>query len=216
MTSHVARPATSALDVSWGVRRRWWLVLVLALVAGAASAALTAYGARQYAATVTLIVQLPRASADTEALVRTVESLTTSPVVLGDLGALAGVRLTPAEVEDRLRVERPAGSAVIEVTAEDTSRQRAQTIAENIVPILQARLPEVDPATLTTDVAIRVEWFGDKVQVIRTDPPTARNGVLGFAVGAAVGLLAATALASRDAARRSGGLPRSGAPVVTS
>lgn len=181
----------TAQEVSATAFRRWWLILLVALMGAGVSYGVTQLAATSYSASVTLVVQLPSGGSDTEALVRTVEALTTSRILLADLARNSGSGLTPGQVEDRLVIMRPAGSAVIEVSVVDTKAARARSIAEEVVPALKGRLQESRSESSDGSVSIGVRSFAGGPQVEQVEPPGLRDGVLGGAAGAALGLLVA-------------------------
>jgi capsular polysaccharide biosynthesis protein len=161
----------------------------------------------RYAATTTLVVRLPDTGADTESLVRTVQAIITSSVVLGDLARESGTGFSPTEIDDRLEIERPPGSAVIEVKLVDPSREQAVAVVEELIPSLRNRLDQVQtPAEGTTAasaVGLQVDALGDP-EVTEVAYPWARNAVIGGVVGLGLGLLLAVALAARRARRLNG------------
>lgn len=185
-------------DLGAEVWRRWWLIAIFAIVGGLVGVGASAVLPPRYSSTVTLVVQLPNSSADTEALVRTVEALTTSSVVLGDIAASSGTGLSPNDVEDRLTVDRPSGSAVIEVTVVDTSRSTARAVATQVVPSLQQRILQSRSGNDTSASRIAIEPFGGGPENEKVSPPLLRNGAIGAAAGFAIGLLVAVAAAGRS------------------
>ena len=189
----------SSADLSRALRRRWWLVALVAILGAAIGIGVTVALPPKYSATVTLVVQLPKGSADTEALVRTVEALTTSSVVLGDIASSSGVGLSPQQVGNRLQINRPAGSAIIEVAAVDTSRARAKAVASQVVPSLQQRITESRSTAEASTARIAVESFGGGPEIQQVSPPVARNALIGAFAGFALGLLLAVVEAGRDA-----------------
>jgi capsular polysaccharide biosynthesis protein len=207
-TTQPTQPGSA--DIGRALRRRWWLVALVALIGATIGAATSALLPQTYSATVTLVVQLPKGSADTEALVRTVEALTTSSVVLGDIATNSGTGLSPNGVQDRLQVDRPSGSAVIEVAVLDTSRARARAIAQQVVPSLQQRITESRNSAETSSSRIAVESFGGGPEVQAVTPPILRNALIGAMAGFALGLLLAVAEAGRAARRASLALPGDG------
>jgi succinoglycan biosynthesis transport protein ExoP len=196
-------------DLGLALRRRWWLVALVTVIGAVLGVGASAVLPPSYSATVTLVVQLPKGSSDTEALVRTVEALTTSSVVLGDIATNSGTGLSPSAVQDRLQVDRPSGSAIIEIAAIDTSRSRARAVAEQVVPSLQQRITESRNSAEASTSRIAVESFGGGPEVQSVSPPLLRNGLVGALAGFALGLLLAVADAGR-VTRRAVSLPRDG------
>ncbi len=197
----VPTAAPAPPDLGAEIWRRWWLIAIFTVVGGIVGIGASAVLPARYSSTVTLVVQLPNGSADTEALVRTVEALTTSSVVLGDIAASSGTGLSPNDVEKRLTVDRPTGSAVIEVTVVDTSRAQARAIATQVAPSLQQRILQSRSGNDTSSSRIAIEPFGGGPENIKVSPPLLRNGAIGAAAGFAIGLLVAAAAAGRSTRR---------------
>ena len=140
----------SAREVASVLRNLWWIVVLMTLVGGGLAAASVYVVPQRSIGTTTLLVDIPVQASDTETLVRTVETLITSQAVLSDVAEQPGVELSPRVLDDAIEVERATGSAVIEITVVNGSRDRVQTISEEIVPALQARLQEVESSVTTT------------------------------------------------------------------
>lgn len=145
----------SARQVGSVLGHLWWIVVLMTLVGGGVAAAAVYVVPQRSIGTTTLLVDIPVQASDTEALVRTVETLITSQAVLSDVAEQPGVELSPQVLDDAIEVERATGSAVIEITVINGSRDRVQTISEEIVPALQARLQEVESSVATTTTGVR-------------------------------------------------------------
>ena len=202
--STTTAPATppngpSSVDLSRALRRRWWLVALVALLGAAIGVGASVALPPKYSATVTLVVQLPKGSADTEALVRTVEALTTSSVVVADIATNSSTGLSPSGIQNRLKIDRPSGSAVISVAVIDTDRNRARAIASQVVPSLQQRITESRSSAEAATSKIAVESFGGGPEVQKVTPPVVRNALIGAFAGFALGLLLAVIEAGRVA-----------------
>jgi receptor protein-tyrosine kinase len=188
-------PANAA-ELGGFVRHRWWLALLIGILAAVLAYGGTLLVPTRYAATVTIVVQIPGTSADTEALVRTVEALTTSSVVLGDIAFNSQTDLSPSAVEDRMEIDRPAGSAVIEVTVTDTSRARARQIAREIVPVLKRRIGE-SSSDIESGAQIAVDSFGNGPEVEVVNLPVIQIVAVGGIAGTGLGVLLVLYLAGR-------------------
>ena len=209
MTTPNGSTQASASEVGAALRRRWWVILLCLLLGAGAGVAAALNVPERHIGSVTVLVQLPQGAVDTEALVRTVEALASSTVVLGDVSEEPGVELSAQEIDDRLRVERAAGSAVIEVSVEDASEEQVEAVVEEIVPALVARLDEISTeAVVTTDgqdqevttsVPIEVVTFGRDPYV---RPKPRQPVVAGALGGVGLGLLAAVVITLRAGTRR--------------
>ncbi len=201
----------SAHQVGSVLGRLWWIVVLMTLVGGGLAAASVYVVPQRSIGTTTLLVDIPVQASDTEALVRTVETLITSQAVLGDVAEQPGVELSPQVLDDAIEVERATGSAVIEVTVVNGSRDRVQTISEQIVPALQARLREVDSSVSTGVVGRRgatvqpgggivplsVTTFGTEPYVRDYSWSLVPTSILGALGGALVGGLLVVVVALR-------------------
>lgn len=195
MTAMHAPEQMSARQAGWSLTRRWWVVVLCAVIgAGLAAGAVFALPQRTIATT-TLLVDIPVEANDTEALIRTVESLVTTPAVLNDVAAGAGVELGPGAIEDALTVERATGSAVIEISVIDSSEEQVRAIAEQIVPAIVARLEATTTsATTGTDagggsIPLTVVPFGSEPYVRDYSWSLVPTTVLGGLAGGIVGVL---------------------------
>lgn len=204
MTTPNGSAPGSARVVASALVRAWWILALSVVVGGLAGAGIALSLPDRYVGSVTLLVQLPQGSDDTEALVRTVESLTTSQVVLGDVARASGLGLSAAQVADRLTVERAAGSAALELSVVGDSVEQARTIAEELTPALKARLDEVSspdaaqPDAAVASLPIRVVRFGGEPYV---RPQNRQPVMTGALCGIALGLVAAVLVTARAGRR---------------
>lgn len=135
------------------IARRWWWLLVLATVIGGGAA----YGASQlvtptYRATVTLLVVVQQESgivglADVQAseqLASTFTELVTVRPVLVAAIERGELTLSPDELEERLSVESPSATQLLEITAEastaGSARDIANVVAETFIDLNQTVL----------------------------------------------------------------------------
>lgn len=194
----------SALDVGSALLRAWWVVVLSVVVGAVAGAGVALSLPERYVGSVTLLVQLPQGANDTEALVRTVEALANSTVVLGDIAERPGVDLSAAEIADRMIVDRAAGSAVLEVSLVDTSAQQVRIITEQLAPALRNRLDEVSSDNVVSSdgevasLPIRVVPFGGEPYV---RPKARQPEVTAALCGVALGLVAAVVITARVGGR---------------
>lgn len=142
-----------ARQIGSALGRGWLIVLLFALLGGGLGAGAVYAMPQRTIGTTTVLVDIPVQATDIEALVRTVETLILSQAVLTDLSAQPGVELSPQALEDAMEVERATGSAVIEVSVIDTSEDRVRAVAEQVVPVLEERLADIEVAVSTEDTA---------------------------------------------------------------
>ena len=193
-------------DLLGALARFWWVVAVAVCLGALAGAAWATYSPQQYSSRVTLVVELPDGGADTEALVRTVEALILSNVVVADIVEESDAGLSATEVEDRLTVERPSGSAVIEVEVKDTSASQVEAIAAQVVPALDEAIDGLqDPiGEGTAKPSIDVTSFQDNPEVLAVDRLPKRDAALGGLAGLILGLLVVALLSGRRDQRSAG------------
>jgi polysaccharide biosynthesis transport protein len=192
----VARSGQGDLLSAFG--RLWWVVLIMAVLGAGAGVAWAQLSPQQYSSRVTLVVQLPRDGSDPEARVRTVEALMLSNVVLSEIVQDSGVALSPTQVEDLLTVERPTGSAVIEVVVRGTRWTDVDSIAEEVVPALEDAIDGLAPIE-EEGAGIELTSFEDNPVVVRDARQPVRFGALGGLAGAIVGILLVALISGRRA-----------------
>jgi capsular polysaccharide biosynthesis protein len=187
---------TTGTEVGRALTRRWWVIVLFGLIGAGLAAGAVLMMPQRYAGTVTLLVDIPTEANDTETLIRTVESLTTSTVVLADVASEAGVDLGQQEIDDRVTVERTAGSAVIEVSVVDTSEEQVSAIAEAMAPALEERLDDIGSPGQGI-VPISVQPLGPEPYVRQLSWQIVPTTLLGGLAGLVVGALLVTVLAAR-------------------
>ncbi len=138
--SSAARPDPfPVLSATHPVARRWWAMVLTAALGAAIALGITVWLPAPYVASLTLVVDLPPSSVDTETIISTVQGLATSRAVLGELARQSGEDLTPSAVGGKIRVERAIGAGLIEVSVVDRSSQRAERLAADLAPLLEER-----------------------------------------------------------------------------
>lgn len=182
------------------VARRWWVPVLGAVVGVLLTLGVTLAIPAPYVASVTLVVDLPDSDVDTEALITTVQGLTTSGTVLGQLADATGAGLTAAGVRKRLRLERQIGAGVISVAVTDHSPVLARAIAERLTPILEQQLQRsrdlADPSTQL----LGVHTFTEPT-LQRQERPLLANAVLGGTAGFNLALIGTAVWVKRRARR---------------
>ena len=196
MTTETSAAPARQGDLLSAFGRLWWVVLIIALLGAGAGVAWGQYSPQQYSSRVTLVVQMSPDSGDPETLVRTVEALLLSNVVLSEVVEDSDVDLSTAGVEDRLTVERATGSAVIEVVVRDVNAVNVDAIAQEVVPALVEAIAGLqDPEAEAPPM--EVTSFDDDPDVISEPRELARSGALGGLAGFIVGLLLVALIAGR-------------------
>ena len=135
------------------VARRWWWLLLLTNTVGGASAYLVSrLVTPTYEATTTLLVVHQQESGSvglsdlqaSERLANTFSELVTVRPVLESAIARAGLDLTPEELEERLTVDNPPTTQLLEITSEastaDAARDLANVVADAFIDSNQSAL----------------------------------------------------------------------------
>jgi capsular polysaccharide biosynthesis protein/MinD-like ATPase involved in chromosome partitioning or flagellar assembly len=187
----------------YGLSRLWLVfranvVLILAIVAvtAVAAAVVTMLQPVTYESTVTLVVS-EREKGDIETLTRTLGALLRSETIGEDLRS-SGIELSPRDIANRISVERPPGSGVLEIRVTDTSAQRSQRIAAAIPTAFVNRVSqqlEAPEAGRATTSAPAVRAWDTSPDTERVPRPLARNGAVASLLGL---ILAAFAVAVRE------------------
>lgn len=198
MTTDQTVASSRSGDLLSALGRFWWIVLLLVVLGLAAGASWATYSPQQYESRVTLVVKIPD-GADSETLVRTVEALITSNAVLDTIADETDLGLSENSVKDRLSVERPTGSAVIEVAVEGGDPDVIDAIAAEVVPALEQAIIELpgeegQDGPLPPFEVTSLQVDPEVVDVSRT---LARDAALGGLVGLVLGALVATVVAGR-------------------
>ncbi|HVS10702.1 MAG TPA: Wzz/FepE/Etk N-terminal domain-containing protein [Planctomycetota bacterium] len=194
------------LDAVRALRRGWWLVLLVAAVATAGAAFLTAREERIYRATATLVVVPNEMVSDTSDLLRSLDTLERRTIV-ATLSRISGTPDTRAQAAQQLGLDGAGlqgfairGSVVpntnlvqIEVTGPE--RERAEALADAVAEVARREARSLYPI-------FSLRSFATATSSSRPiSPNPARNLVVATVVGVFVGVLAALAM---DAWRRSG------------
>ena len=135
------------------IARRWWWLLVLSTFIGGASAfAMSRLVTPTYEATTTLLVVHQQESGNvglsdlqaSERLANTFSELVTVRPVLESAIARAGLDLSAEELKERLTVNNPPTTQLLEITAEastaDTARDLANVVADAFIDSNQSAL----------------------------------------------------------------------------
>lgn len=121
-------------------RRWWWLLLLTTMIGGVSAYVISRIVTPTYEATTTLLVVHQQETGSvgladlqaSERLANTFSELVTVRPVLESAIARAGLSMTPQELEDRLTVNNPPTTQLLEITAEASSASAARDLA-NVV-----------------------------------------------------------------------------------
>ncbi len=195
-------------EVWAALRDTWWLPFAGMVAGGVAALAISLAQTPLYSASTQLIVTTPNPASPTDALqggeyslqrVSSYAELLRGQALAGRVVDRLGLSTSPAELSDRIVVDVPADSVLLDVTVADPSAQQAQRLAEAV-------------GEEFTEMVTQVETPGaggvSPVQVSVTEPPelplttsspdTARTVGFGLLVGLLLGVSGAIARARLD------------------
>lgn len=167
--------------------RRYAVLIVIFIIASAAIAVgITAAQPTTYTSKTSLVLQTAAGPADSETIIRTVQALVDSNAIGQEVAAAANLDLTPQQVSNKITVQRPPGSGLIDVIVTDSSRARSAVIAGKLPTIFQAQIAKLSTTTnaKTATVAYSVTpWAGGAVFTTTNHRPYVINGLIGAGIG---------------------------------
>jgi capsular exopolysaccharide synthesis family protein len=186
------------LDV---LRRRKWTVLVILALAIGASAALTIREKSMYKAETTVVVGQgsglfnPQNAAAIQPFTATMKELLQSTIVASGVISDLGLNLTTSQVLNKISVSFDPESALLKVSVVDHVPSQAKAIADSVATRFTALVRKRFPAGIsTTSGSPPVRAFvWDPAHVVpgRVSPTPAKNLIIASALGLVLGLLAA-------------------------
>jgi capsular exopolysaccharide synthesis family protein len=190
MLAHVARAGrTSVLRTYLAVTMRWlWLLGLCTVIAAGGAFAVSMKQPRVYRATTLLTInqQLPGQDAysgllASDQLVVTYMALIRQPVVLARAAGQAG-GISAQQLAQRVTVQNQAGTQIIQVSVDDTSRHRAAQLANAIAAAFIAIQQESEDARLSsaqqqldrqlTQIASQIRSLTARVNALQAQDPT--------------------------------------------
>ena len=177
-------------------RRWWWLLLLIAIVGGASAYAVSKLVTPTYEATTTLLVVHQQETGSvglsdlqaSERLANTFSELVTVRPVLESAIARAGLTFTPEELEERLTVNNPPTTQLLEITAKASTapvaRDLANAVAEAFIDSNQSALSSRPGIVSMVESAV--------APMEPSEPSPLRNTLLGgfLALMATAGIIA--------------------------
>lgn len=195
------------------VRQRWWVVLLVTMVAMGTAGALTVRAQPRYASSVTFFVTTPseqgaaayQGSLFLQQRVKSYADLLTSDRLAQNVAADTGLGLTAAEVQSRITSKPKTDTVLLEATVTDTDQARSlrltEAVSTSFVKLVQAM--ETPPGA--KDALVKVEVIsGPRVSPTPVSPKPVRNLALGALLGLIVGVGLALLRGMSDTAVRDG------------
>lgn len=181
-----------------GLRADWYIVLISVLLLGGGAAAYSFTQTPVYMSTSKVFVstqwansvsELTQGSTYTQQLVKSYADVATTPIVLTPVIEELGLDETPRSLAARVSASAPLNTVVIEISASDTSPQRAAAIADSIGRNLADIVPEISPAANGQSSPVKLTQIEPAaVSQFPVSPRKALNIALGIAVGLGVGI----------------------------
>ncbi len=191
------------------LRRQWWVVTIVAVVAILVAVVYVKQAQPVYAASSSLVVGQgqtlfdPATSVNVQPFTQTISDLLQSNVVARDTISALGLKTTPSSLLGNLTVSSTSTTAVISVTYDDTDPQRAVKVLSTLESIF-TRLVNTKLAGKPTTAA--VAQASQPVSAVVFDPAHLNPGRISpktgstLAIAAVLGLVAGLLLALlRDA-----------------
>lgn len=184
--------------------KHWLVIVVLALLGAAAGYGLSQLMDERYRAETTVMIIPSRGDSTTElvqgsnyvqSLVETYAVLARSPVVLEPVIGDLELDETAARLANRMDVNAPLDTVVIEIGVADASGAGAAEVANAIAAEFATAVAESSPDGPDGAPAVRVSVIAPaRAPLTAFAPNTRLNTVIGGGAGLAIGVLAALAL----------------------
>ncbi|WP_158612696.1 polysaccharide biosynthesis tyrosine autokinase [Frigoribacterium sp. PhB24] len=178
--------------------KSWPLVVVLALLGGAAGYAYAQAQPDSFRATSSVFVsategsdpnELLQGSSYTQNLVQSYTRLATSSVVLEPVIEQMGLDLTPTQLARQITAENPLNTVIIDVAVVDGSAQRAADVANAVTISLSRQARALSPENTAGNSTLSVAPIAEATPPTQPVSPNRRLIALsGLAVGAVLGI----------------------------
>lgn len=214
------------LEVLSTIRRRWWLVLLVALLFTGAAVGFDLWRTPVYEASATLLVDqepvqpdqqaasssspsdpkpstpepAPKKQATPEQATKTmVEALPSRPVA-SEVIETHGLQTTPGELIRNLNVKQSRNTQFIQLTYKDTDPERARDVANSLGAVASSQISDAGGAS-TSNIKTIV-WEYAEIPQTPVSPRPVRDGLLAAGMGIMLGVGLALLLGYLDASRR--------------
>lgn len=193
--------------------KSWPVILVLALLGGAAGYGYAQTRPDSFRSTSSVFVsaaegsdpnELLQGSSYTQNLVQSYTRLATSTVVLEPVVADLGLDLTPVQLARQVTAENPLNTVIIDVTVVDPDRQRAADIANAVTRSLSSEARSLSPESAAGLSTLSVAPIAEATPPNQPVGPNRRLMTLtGLAIGLALGVVFALVRSVVDTRLRS-------------
>jgi capsular polysaccharide biosynthesis protein len=198
------------------LRAPWRLIALAALLGVLIALGASILSTTTYRSTATLFVSVDDANASVASAytgelfalqrVRSYAEIVTSNQVTQDVVEELGLPMSPAAVADKLSVNNPPDTVILEISATDPDPATAQQIAQTAAEKFAAYANELETPTAATQVGpstlVRVDLVKSaSLPTTPYSPRTALNVAIGLLIGLVVGAAAAATMAIRSRRR---------------
>lgn len=181
-------------DVFRVIRRRLWVIALVAVVFAGAAVGLSLTMTPQYEGTIKILVGQEEGSEQVSTLGSDVmglqqltqtmaEAVGTRPVAEAVIGKL-GLSIDPEEFLENMSVEQVPETQFIEVAYRDPSPENAQRIANTIGEVFSEQISEVSPSANSITATV---WERAVMPEEPVSPDLLRNGLLALVLGLMLG-----------------------------
>lgn len=196
----------SAKDLLGVLRRRLWVILLLALVLTGSAVSVDLLRTPTYEATIKILVgqkqngDLPTSNLGSDVqglqqLTQTMaEAVATRPVAEATIEGL-DLGTSPEDLLENLSVQQVGTTQFIEVSYEDESPSEAQRIANTVGGVFSEQVSEVSPSANAITATV---WEEAAVPEAPASPNPLRDGLLALALGGMLGVALAFLLEQLD------------------
>lgn len=198
----------SVRDVLQVLRRRWWIIALLALVFATAAIGLSFLRTPVYEASISVLVgqdqglvsdnasEAQGLSQVTQTVAELAQTRTVASAVIEDMN----LSVTPEEFLENLAVEQTAETQVVQLTYSHPDPEQAASIANTTGEVFSDQVSEVsaEANAITTTV-----WERAATPSVPASPQPLRNGALALVLGLMVGVGVAFLLEQLDDSWRS-------------
>lgn len=202
MQSYEEPPVIFVRDLLHTVWRRAWVVLLSAILVGAAATGVSLFQQPRYEASTMLLVSQERENVDSynlqgdvmglQQLTQTMATAVGTPPVAREVIQQTELEISSQElIEDRLEVEQVTNTQFIDITYQDSDPETARRVANAFGEVFSEQAAELSPDNGGVTITL---WSQAELPNTPISPQPVLYGALGLAVGVMLGLVAAFVL----------------------